>query len=196
MASVQRRCRSGDTGAGMTKVVFAVIIPIIVLLAWVAELQFNAMGGTIIRVKVQGYDPRDLLAGHYINFSLSLPEISLCSDDRVERRGDDHCVCFEPSSDGVYHEAKWGGLCVDKPQNCVTFLQGFCRWGRFAAGVERYSISERIAPAVLTIPPDSSVLIAINHGKGQVIQLLTGEETVETYAERKIMEERRLERRK
>ena len=48
----------------------AFAIPFLCLLAWTFHLTWQRAHGTLIKVSVQGYDPRDLLSGHYIRYEI------------------------------------------------------------------------------------------------------------------------------
>ncbi len=47
-----------------------VLLPVVILLAWVATLEVQIWQGREVVVRLQGYDPRDLLSGHYIRYQL------------------------------------------------------------------------------------------------------------------------------
>ena len=47
-----------------------VSLPVVLLLAWVAFLWWQVAAGALVKIKIKGYDPRDLLAGHYILYEL------------------------------------------------------------------------------------------------------------------------------
>lgn len=168
----------------MKRVLIAVTLPILVLLGWAASLEFNQAIGAEVRLRVQGYDPRDLLAGHYIRYALKLD--NACADHRSET-----CVCLEPEEGGVYHHSTWAGSCSERASSCKIFLRGSCAGWQFTAGVERFSIPEALAPVLQTVPGDSSVVLSITPaGSAQVVRFYVGEETVEQYAARKLAERR------
>lgn len=48
----------------------ALAFPIIILLCWTAALQYRASHSPLVRIAAQGYDPRDLFSGHYLQMSL------------------------------------------------------------------------------------------------------------------------------
>lgn len=61
-----------------TKILMA--LPIIVLLCWMAALQFSLSTAEKIVLPVSGYDPRDLLSGHYLRVQVRYPENSPYKD--------------------------------------------------------------------------------------------------------------------
>lgn len=56
----------------MNKKIIALVfsLPFVLLLLWTGTLCIQRAAGTEVRVSVQGYDPRDLLSGHYIAFTI------------------------------------------------------------------------------------------------------------------------------
>ena len=56
----------------MNKKVLASLLyfPLIALCAWTASLYVRQAAGRDVIVAIQGYDPRDLLSGHYIQYTI------------------------------------------------------------------------------------------------------------------------------
>jgi hypothetical protein len=150
----------------------------------VASLGLSRATGVHIRVPISGYDPRDLLAGHYISFAFDTGKLE-CSS----QRGEPWCLCYQrkPGSDSALPYA--GYACEHLPEGCATFVRGYCDGGRFITGTERYSIPERLAPALAQIPPGSSVMLSLNaRGEALIGQVFIGEETIESFAEKQLAE--------
>ncbi len=174
----------------MRVIQIAVAVPIISLLLWCGLLEYNALSGEIIKVRAIGYDPRDLLSGHYLRFQLDLLEYGQCSGNAAPN-STSRCVCFEREESSDRHRPMWAGACDVRPGSCTVFLKGVCEYGRFRWGAEQYFIPEQLAPALQTVPPESSALIAVSkNGGGQIVGFLVGEELVESYASRKVAEMR------
>ena len=51
-------------------ILFLLIIPVVCLFVWNCILWYDKDSGTEIIVTVSGYDPRDLLSGHYIRYRI------------------------------------------------------------------------------------------------------------------------------
>lgn len=49
-------------------VAVALALPVLVLAGMVAEAEWGLRDGTVIRVPITGYDPRDALRGHYLRY--------------------------------------------------------------------------------------------------------------------------------
>jgi hypothetical protein len=170
----------------MNRSIIAILFPIALLLGWVASLQVHRTGGTHIRVAIEGYDPRDLLAGHFIRFALSLGNVNPCVDGSDSNR----CVCYAPEKGTLYHKAFWGGRCLDLPTPCPVYIRGACSGRRFMTGKERYSIPEQLIPALpqTRIPEDSSVVLAVDGNGGVLVtEMFAGNETIEGYMQRQLI---------
>ena len=48
------------------------ILPVLVLGGWIGWLTLERAGSPSLRVAIRGFDPRDLLRGHYLEFQLDL----------------------------------------------------------------------------------------------------------------------------
>lgn len=86
----------------MNKKILAVIfiIPFISLIFWTMWLYTQQVTGTEIKVAVMGYDPRDLLSGHYIRYSIDW--------NRTDCTQFPNGVCPE---DEFCKQARWGREC-------------------------------------------------------------------------------------
>lgn len=47
--------------------IFWLAVPFLALVIWTASIEIHYLNMPKVRVAVQGYDPRDLLSGHYLN---------------------------------------------------------------------------------------------------------------------------------
>lgn len=161
----------------------ALALPIVALLGWCILLERGLSQGEMVRVRITGYDPRDLLSGHFVRYALPLADLSPCLRPSAERAGD-QCICLSADSDGVHHVPTWGGNCNDRPQTaCEVFIRGVCVGARFDAGIEQYFIPERLAPVLQTIPENSSIILSIRrNGRAQIASLLVEEQPIEEYA--------------
>ncbi len=75
-------------------------IPFLCLLVWTLHLTWQRAHGTLIKVTVTGYDPRDLFSGHYLQY-----EIDWDQTDCSQFPGG---VC-QPK--GFCKKARWGRQC-------------------------------------------------------------------------------------
>lgn len=57
--------------------IFILIIPVICLFIWNCFLWYDKDSGDEIKVAIRGYDPRDLLSGHYIRYTIDWDKTNL-----------------------------------------------------------------------------------------------------------------------
>lgn len=154
----------------------ALLIPIIAMITFWYQAQSGAIGERI-EVPITGYDPVDLLSGHFVRYRLDLGELDACKPDPnyKETPGEDtgRCVCFMDQPNTTVAKPIWAGACSQRPtNNCPKLLRGVCDEWRFAAGVEAFYIPEAYASKFATLPPNSTIVISLSpEGEGQVIDL-------------------------
>ncbi len=97
----------------MNRMAFAVaaalLLPVVTLAAMIGQQEYSLAGATILNVPLRGFDPRDLLRGHYISVQL-------------DWEWQDEPVANDGSRPGN------GGLCVlstDNGKPRVRFLAGW-----------------------------------------------------------------------
>ncbi len=140
--------------------IVALIIPILVLLGIVVKTEYQYRTGTEVELPIQGYDPRDLLSGYYITYTVDYG-VEVCADKYQEYEA---YICLNPKQ-----------FSLTKPKNCNLFVQGMCKYGRFVAGVERFYASEFNAQQLdrtIRQQPMSIVLSVTDSGNAQVKYLL------------------------
>lgn len=71
-----------------------VFLPVMIMLAWVATIENERYQGREVVVRLRGYDPRDLLSGHYISYRINWDETDcaqfengVCPRAAFERQG-------------------------------------------------------------------------------------------------------------
>lgn len=75
-------------------------LPLICLMAWSVYLIYNRDTGVDVKVAVQGYDPRDLFSGRYIQYTIDWDKT------RCEQFADGVCP-----QDEFCVDARWGRQC-------------------------------------------------------------------------------------
>jgi uncharacterized membrane-anchored protein len=169
------------------KKVLAISFPLIGLFLWTLSLEFKQSSGKEYQVSIEGYDPRDLLSGHYLRFRLTFIPKSECRDNHSEQV----CACFASTKENPnILEGIEVKSCVSAATMCPVFIEGTCSAGRFLAGIERYYIPEALAPALSTIPDGATAIVGVS-GQGSAVlkDLRVGPESIEEYA-RKQLEQR------
>lgn len=130
-------------------------IPVLFFASEILYLEFGKKSGKELILPIQGYDPRDLLAGHYLRYTISFQTDALCSQTdsgRISKSKTSenlHCVCYSHSGKILEGEGFFAEDCnPDMLQNrslCRVYLRGTCDYGRFKIGNERYYVNEEKA---------------------------------------------------
>jgi uncharacterized membrane-anchored protein len=71
--------------------VIALLIPILIIVGSIGKSEYQLATGKFWKFKISGYDPRDLLRGHYVNYQVEFDwqkDKGICSDK------DDCCLCL------------------------------------------------------------------------------------------------------
>lgn len=138
----------------------AITLPII-LLAANASWHFYKLGqGVEIRLPIQGFDPRDLLAGHYLIYQIDYGLGDFCnSTDDTQRQH--HTICLQPQQS-------------EASASCSIPLAGFCSHEGFKAGIERFYIPEQYASTLdkAIRGQKGEIVIMVKNGKASVKDLL------------------------
>ena len=109
-------------------------LPLAGLLALTLYKEFIVNTGKQFVLPVEGFDPRDLLSGHYITYRIKFAIPDLCTDaEQVQ------AVCL---SGGGQHYA------TDDLTECDYPLPGECHGSRFETGLERFYIPQSDAAAL------------------------------------------------
>ncbi|RHX90633.1 GDYXXLXY domain-containing protein [Leptospira stimsonii] len=130
-------------------------IPVLFFAAEIVYLEFGKKSGKELILPIQGYDPRDLLSGHYLRYSISYQTEILCSDSNREtirrktKTEESHCVCYSHSGKILEGEGFFVENCdpdtLKSRDLCRVYLRGSCNSGRFKIGNERYYVNEQKA---------------------------------------------------
>lgn len=142
------------------KLAAALAVPMICLALLCAYKAIHVMAGKTVVIPITGFDPRDILSGHYLTYRLKIETGNACQNDDRER--DSLALCLSLNDKGVvagsypvFYDS------IDEAENkCDAILQGKCERGHFIAGVERFYI-----------PENESVFLdsAVRSGEGAVI---------------------------
>lgn len=139
---------------------FAVGLPIAVLGAWLAQLEWRESSGTTVRLAVRGFDPRDILAGHYLTYTVDYGPAGDCP-----RQGSTEtpktCLCLTENPATQLHEATWAGPCDVRPLECPLYIEGECNYERFTANIERFYFPETFRTALAVVPEKSTISVVV-----------------------------------
>ena len=70
----------------------ALLLPIVAFAALTVRAELLRASGPVFRVAIAGYDPRDLLQGHYLRYHIQWPAHGACD-------GEACCLCLRTSGD-------------------------------------------------------------------------------------------------
>ncbi len=106
----------------------SLIFPITALLGLTVYKQNILASGLEYKVVIEGYDPRDLISGHYLLFRYKFDIPNLCTDSNY---GQPINICLADQT-----------VSYDINTNCPATLVGFCDGARFTTGHERFYIPQ------------------------------------------------------
>lgn len=141
----------------------ALIAPIIALALLTGYKKYILSIGTEVTLPISGYDPRDLLSGHYLIYTINYGVEGICEGTsyKMEKPG---YVCLNPKK----FSYSW-------PDHCEIMIKGVCNRSRFEAGIERYYIPEEEAKKLedLVRSKEASIVLSVpKSGKAQIKDLL------------------------
>jgi uncharacterized membrane-anchored protein len=135
--------------SGRILLAISVLLPVLVLGFMAFQKARIHAQGVEVRFPVVGYDPRDILAGHYLTYTVDYGTGAVCAENNVPARygaspGDPVCLCLTDVT--AIPPSSYEYTCEEKPgSDCVAVLKGRCERGQFTAGLERYYINEQKA---------------------------------------------------
>ena len=152
------------------RLVAALIFPIVVLAgnAWMYQPQRSA--GEEITFPIQGFDPRDLLSGHYLFYQVDygITETNGCPAGDIAA-----LLCLRPER-RVYPDD-------ELPESCTLYLQGDCDGSStFNAGLERFYVPQEHALKLEEQIRDKQGELSVSidrHGNAAIVDLLIGGKT-------------------
>ena len=113
----------------------ALMFPILCLAGFVLWNVWVATQGQKLTLPIRGFDPRDLLAGHYLAYRIDYGFESLCTGSKNQHEKKTY-ICFAPN--------KILGA-RPQPSECRKYLKGFCKNGLFQTGLDRFYIPQKYA---------------------------------------------------
>lgn len=124
--------------------------PIVFLAVLVGHKQYLLSAGDEVVLPITGRDPRDLLAGHYVIYTIDYGTDGVCQAT-ARRDREKGYICAEPRA---FH--------YERPANCAVVIEGMCHGGRFRAGIERYYVAEDKARTLEQLIQASSASLVIS----------------------------------
>ena len=126
-----------------------------------------AIQGQKVTLPIHGFDPRDLLAGHYLVYRIEYGLKSLCSGpkNQVQRK---KYVCFAPKK--IFYTRP-------KLSDCQKYLKGICQNGIFQTGIDRFYIPQKHAQILekAVVNNNGKIVLSLDgYGGATIIDLLIG----------------------
>jgi uncharacterized membrane-anchored protein len=147
------------------KLIICLLVPIISLLSLTASKAYKAYSGKKFTLDIVGFDPRDLLSGHYLIYRIKYldNEKRICNS---KNNGRDVYYCFDNKQASTL---SW------KLSKCIYKIKGTCSGNRFKAGIERFYIPDEYAVELDRVIRDQKgkIILSVNRqGSVQVSNLL------------------------
>jgi uncharacterized membrane-anchored protein len=120
--------------ASFGNLLFALSFPIIILLSLLVYKQTIINTGQTVTLPIIGFDPRDLLSGHYLRYRIDYKASNSCDYDSSKTVE----LCLKPKA--YFLDPSQVAI-----QACDLHLVGYCQKGQFIAGIERFYIPEQYA---------------------------------------------------
>jgi hypothetical protein len=130
------------------------LVPTLILTGWALYVAGLRTEQPTLRIAITGYDPRDLLRGHYVNFRLDLTGSGPSPE----------CACLRPDPAAPLRPVIEAAKCLKPPPaaQCPHFLTDPRRTFRYYAGQEQALELEK----QLRAAPGSVSVTAHFDGKG------------------------------
>lgn len=150
------------------------------MMGWILLEHRSSKEGTLVQLAIEGYDPRDLLSGHYVTYRVNYGTQDPCSQNNstnlnYAQQNLSRCLCLHINNTTGLAEFASERLCdASNVIDCDLWIRGSCNYSaRFEAGIERYYIPEEYAPFLATIPENSRILVRVNSSGNARVQDLT-----------------------
>ena len=146
----------------MRRRLFVAIIALDLLVfgGWIAAEETARLRGVEVLLPVEGYDPRNLLSGHYVRFQLVAEREAAA----LGAAAADYCL---EERDGRHHVTRPR----QAPGDCALFLRAVQKSGaRF--GVERFYIDERLSRAAVAVSPGPDTYVRARLGRDGRVHLI------------------------
>jgi uncharacterized membrane-anchored protein len=100
-------------------ILFALVLPLIVLILMITRAELNKNQGTEWDIAITGYDPRDILRGHYLIYNVDY-QIKNSDEESVCKFPDDCCLCLKDKGQRTPEVTKL--QCEVAKNQCDSFI--------------------------------------------------------------------------
>jgi uncharacterized membrane-anchored protein len=147
--------------------IIAIFLPLVAMSIWVGSYAFVRQTAREFTFPIAGYDPRDLLSGHYLQYRVDYKLPLKC-----EMNAPEWCVCIEDSTPYAFVSRE--GRCSEI--SCSMPMKGRCDGLRFLAGIERFYFPEKFTKKLAVVPPRSSITISLGSSGQAVVKSMQVED--------------------
>ncbi len=150
------------------KLIIAILFPIILLGLITMSKHIKYISGEEFIIPIRGFDPRDLLSGHYLIYQIDYGNDGCNSS----KKNDVAYMCLQKDKDKYDSEVVYGRW---ELHDCLAYIAGRCKYGQFKAGIERFYIPQEHAyklDRVVRKKKGKIVLSITKSGKAVVKDLL------------------------
>jgi uncharacterized membrane-anchored protein len=139
-----------------TWLIVALVLPMIALVGTAYLKNMQRASGTEVILPIEGFDPRDLLSGHYLTYNVAYGVGQVCEsgDGGYASYSGKAAICLKPTQSFYPAESL--------PSDCTLLIRGECDAGRFNAGIERFYIPEEHAAVLDTKVRDKQGAIVLS----------------------------------
>lgn len=136
----------------------ALLIPFFGLTLLTGYKKYLLTVGKEVILPIEGYDPRDLLSGHYLIYQVKYGLKKTCPKSSSKERRKAY-ICLDKEN-RFFHFKR------PSSSRCSLFIKGECHHGRFKAGIERFFIPQA---------QSSKLDKLVRGGKGSLVLSVTAE---------------------
>lgn len=158
------------------KTVFAFVLPLVFLIGMSGMNEYYLRTSKTVMFPVEGYDPRDLIAGYYLRYKVNYG--LKCPDSKNKKDSDLIAyICVQPERKITLFRP---------PENCSFFIKGRCgSKGKFhSSSVDRYYIPENKAKTLeklfMSAKEKQVVLSVTKKGRALVKDILIDGKSVQS----------------
>lgn len=172
------------------KHVAVLLAPFVIMglfLGWYVDRQ--TQGGQVWQVRISGYDPRDLLYGHYLTY-----RYDWAIEGNAPVTQGPACLCLNPSAPDHREPSSRLVSCGEPHPQCQSVIGVYGHGDHYSlkpdSGVERYFIPEENAAQIESLLRDSShkmrMALRVHGDRGVAVNgLMVDDMTLEDYLRRK-----------
>jgi uncharacterized membrane-anchored protein len=153
----------------------ALIFPIIVLFGVTVYKHVKVSTGQEIILPITGFDPRDILSGHYLTYRINYGAVTdVCAGTYEKNSRAYACLVRDVGDKENYRSTIHTYSDSDEIENsdCAAIIRGRCNKGRFTADLEKFFIPEaNAAPLDRAVRNrQGKIVLSVSSGGNAVIK--------------------------